>query len=62
MHVLVSRCRLLDIADIQDATCTVGTLLPSACADEEDGDEGEQDKDDDRQFEQGHTAYCANDK
>ena len=55
-HILLSTNRLLDVAEVEDATGTVGTLLPGTCADEEDGDEGEQDKDDDCQFEQGHTG------
>ena len=37
---------------------TVRTLLPGACADEEDRDEGEQDEDDDRQFKEGHTGFA----
>ena len=47
---------LLHITDVQDIRGTVRTLLPSAGADEEDGDEGEQDEDDNCQFEQGHTG------
>ncbi len=58
VHVAVGANRLLNIADVHDAAGAVGTLLPGACADEEDRDEGEQDKDDDRQFEEGHTCFA----
>jgi hypothetical protein len=58
MHVHISAHRLLRVTDIEDAAGTVGTLLPGAGADEEDGDEGEQDEDDDRQFEEGHTCVA----
>jgi hypothetical protein len=49
---------LLHVADVQDVGGTVRTLLPGAGTDEEDRDEGEQNEDDDRQFEEGHTGFA----
>lgn len=40
-HVLMSTYGLLHVADVHDVGRAVGALLPSACAYEEDGDEGE---------------------
>ena len=58
LHVLVTANRLLDVAEVEDTSGTVRTLLPGAGTDEEDRDEGEQDEDDDRQFEEGHTGLA----
>jgi hypothetical protein len=58
IHVRMSTHGLLRVAKVEDVGGTVRTFLPGACADEEDRDEGKQDEDDDRQFEEGHTGLC----
>jgi hypothetical protein len=47
---------LLGISKVKDVCGTVGTFLPGASTDEEDGDEGKQDQDNYCQFEQSHTG------
>ena len=58
VHVGIGANCLLHVANVEYAACAVRASLPCAGADEEDRDEGEQDKDDDRQFEEGHAGLA----